>query len=119
MDKNKGMKFSLGTTLLSFTILFIIFQWNKHIEDVLIYELLINSLISFIIGFGFSLIIKIAGFKTDYNITSLFIIVFFFSMYLLLGNIKIGKVSSMDFTALILIAGFVSVAIGFLKIKMF
>lgn len=117
MDKNKiSIRLSFGTTLLSFLVLLVMFQWNKDINTIRTYDLMLISLISFAIGLGVAFIIRFLGLKTDYNLGATFIFLFFGLIYFVVGDIQIGTLSIMDLVLYFTIATIFALALGFFKL---
>ncbi len=113
-DKNKySASFSFGVTLLSIIVLICIFHWGRTISNLLLVDILSITIIGFIIGFATSIVLYLLDVgATDFNISSLFIIVLTITLYILVGDVKVGTISIAYIMTSIAIASVTSFILG-------
>lgn len=117
MNKEKlGIRLSFGATILSFILFLIVYEGNITVNRLMTIDLFNYATWSFGIGFLLGLILRL-GFKlrTDLNLTSLFIPIFFTLIYFIVGNTHLTDLFLLDLIFYAILAGFLSIFIGLIR----
>jgi len=92
MDKKYYLTFSVGVTLLSIVVMLGLFHWSDTLGALKTERLFYITLVSFLIGAVFSIVLFLLARRSDFNLSSIGILVFVSSLYLTVGNIPLGGV---------------------------
>jgi hypothetical protein len=111
MAEKIPMYFGIGLTLSSALLLYIIFYWEITLGALLTSQILHVSLISFIIGLIGAFTLRLLRRRTDYNITSIFILLFGIFLYLIAGDIALANIPMDIFLTTVLISAGISIGV--------
>lgn len=119
MKDDYSVKLAPGITIVSFLIILSLFFWETDYAELTTMQIFIVSLVSFLIGFASSFVVRLMGMETDYNISSIVVLVFGILLVLLIGDVQIGIVSTGSLLSVLVFSMAIGVGIGFVSYLVF
>lgn len=115
MDLKKySVSFSFGITALMLFIIYTILHWETRLSDIQTLEFMTLTIIAYVVGLAVSVIIYFLNMRSDFNLTSVALVLFSVLLYSFFGDVQFGLIALGSFLLIFAISFGLSIIIGFI-----